>query len=190
MKSIQYPYMPEEGMVEVGELKIHQASHARYFEDFLKFVEYERSMPEIMKTQVMDMVYDQIEDVFEEGTEEREQFDQAMEVWAASPKREIMEQFSTEEVMEATAQIVEHAPEVELKLKADHISVKALLADFGDQIHIAKVNDRYVLMIEADTLTFEKGFSPIEFLKPDELQDVIERIENKQQYSYDPNGVE
>ena len=38
-------------------------------------------MPEIMKTQVMDMVYDQIEDVFEEGTEEREQFDQAMEVW-------------------------------------------------------------------------------------------------------------
>ncbi|MEX5522423.1 DUF3900 domain-containing protein, partial [Bacillus cereus] len=36
MKSIQYPYMPEEGMVEVGELKIHQASHARYFEDFLK----------------------------------------------------------------------------------------------------------------------------------------------------------
>ncbi len=63
--------MPEEGMVEVGELKIHQASHARYFEDFLKFVE--------------------------------------------------------------------HAPEVELKLKADHISVKALLADFGDQIHIAIV---------------------------------------------------
>lgn len=45
-------------------------------------------------------------------------------------------------------------------------------------------------MIEADTLMFEKGFSPIEFLKPDELQDVIERIENKQQYSYDPNGIE
>ncbi|WP_020062079.1 DUF3900 domain-containing protein [Bacillus sp. 123MFChir2] len=185
MKSIQYPYMPEEGIVEVGELKIHQASHARYFEDFLKFVEYERSMPEIMKTQVMDMVYDQIEDVFEEGTEEREQFDQAMEVWAASPKREIMEHFTTEEVMEATAQIVEHTPEIELKLKADHISVKALLADFGDQIHIAKVNDKYVLMIEADSLTFEKGFSPIEFLKPDELQDVIERIEKKQQFGYD-----
>lgn len=179
MKSLQYPYMPEEGIVEPGELKIHQASHARYFEDFLKFVEYERSMPEIMKTQVMDMVYDQIDDVFEEGTEEREQFDQAMEVWAASPKREIMEHFTTEEVIEATAQIAETAPEVELKVKADHISVKALLADFGDQIHIAKVNDRYVLMIEADTLTFEKGFSPIEFLKPDELQDVIERIEKK-----------
>ncbi|AAP08252.1 hypothetical protein BC_1268 [Bacillus cereus ATCC 14579] len=50
-----------------------------------------------MKTQVMDMVYDQIEDVFEEGTEKREQFNQAMEVWATSPKREIMEHFTTEE---------------------------------------------------------------------------------------------
>ncbi|GCF82080.1 hypothetical protein BCACH14_40560 [Bacillus cereus] len=59
--------------------------------------------------------------------------------------------------METTAQIVEHVPEIELKLKADPISVKALLADFGDQIHIDKVNDKYVPMIEADTLTFEKG---------------------------------
>jgi hypothetical protein len=54
-----------------------------------------------------------------------------------------------------------------------------LLADFGEQIHIAKVNERYVLMIEADTLLFEKGFSPIEFLKPDEFEKVIERIANK-----------
>ncbi|WP_372452227.1 DUF3900 domain-containing protein [Bacillus albus] len=46
--------MPEEGIAEVGKLKIYQASHARYFEDFLKYVEYERSMPEIMKTQAMD----------------------------------------------------------------------------------------------------------------------------------------
>ena len=110
--------MPEEGMVEIGELKIHQASHARYFEDFLKFVEHERSMPDIMKTQVMDMLYDQIEDVFKESTEEREYFDQTMEVSPAIPKREIMEQFSTEEVMEDTAQIVKQAPEVKLKLKA------------------------------------------------------------------------
>ncbi len=28
MKSIMYPYMPEEGMIEENELKIHQASHA------------------------------------------------------------------------------------------------------------------------------------------------------------------
>lgn len=127
----------------------------------------------------MNMVYDQIEGVFEEGTEEWEQFDQAIEVWVTSSKREIMEHFTTEEVMEATAQIVEHTPEIELKLKADHISVKALLADFGDQIHIAKVNDKYVLMIEANSLTFEKGCSPIEFLKPDELEKVVERIAKK-----------
>lgn len=37
MKSIQYPYMFEEGMMDEWELKIHQSSHARYFEDFLKF---------------------------------------------------------------------------------------------------------------------------------------------------------
>ncbi|WP_373605107.1 DUF3898 domain-containing protein [Bacillus cereus] len=34
-------------------------------------------------------------------------------------------------------------------------------------------------MIEADTLTFEKRFSPIEFLKPDELQIVMQKIKNK-----------
>ena len=68
--------------------------------------------------------------------------------------------------------------------------MKALLADFGDQIHIAKVNDRYVLMIEADTLTFEKGFSPIEFLKPDESQDVIERIENSGSIRLIRGGIE
>ncbi|PGW27117.1 hypothetical protein COD88_14785 [Bacillus cereus] len=57
--------------------------------------------------------------------------------------------------------------------------MKALLADFGDLIHIAKVNDKYVLMIEADSLTFEKGFSLIEFLKPDELGKLVERIARK-----------
>lgn len=79
---------------------------------------------------------------------------------------EMMEHFTPEEVIEATAQIVEHTPEIELKLKAD-------------QIHIAKVIDKYVLMIEADSLTFDKGFSPIEFLKPDELEKVVERIARK-----------
>ncbi|WP_416826469.1 DUF3900 domain-containing protein [Ectobacillus polymachus] len=181
MKSIQYPYMPEEGMIEERELKIHQSSHARYFEDFLKFVEYEQSMPEIMKREVMTMVYDEIEEVFQEGSEEREKFDESMEIWAASPKREIQEHFSTEEVIEASAQIAQRAPDVELKLKADHIAVKGLLTDFGEQIHIAKVNERYVVMIEADSLVFEKGFSPIEFLKPDEIGTVMERIVRKKE---------
>ena len=85
---------------------------------------------------------------------------------------------------------MEHTPEIEWKLKADHISAKALLADFKDQIHIAKVKDKYVLMIEADSLTLEKGFSPIEFLKTDELKKVVERVAKKQQYRYNPSESE
>ncbi|MCU5726674.1 DUF3898 domain-containing protein [Bacillus toyonensis] len=46
---------------------------------------------------------------------------------------------------------------------------------FGDQIHIAKVNDKYVLMIEANTITFEK---------------VVERVSRKQQYVYDARKTE
>jgi hypothetical protein len=60
MKSNQYPYMPEEELIESSDLKIHQASHSRYFEEFLKFVEYGESMPEIMKTQVMTMVQEHV----------------------------------------------------------------------------------------------------------------------------------
>lgn len=86
MKSIQYPYIPEEGILEENELKINQASHVRYFEDFLKFVKYEQSMPEIVKTQVLEMVRDHIEVSFEPESEEREQFEGAMEIWAASEK--------------------------------------------------------------------------------------------------------
>lgn len=56
IKSIMYPHMPEPGMLEEWELKIHQASHARYFEDFLKFVSYEKSKPEIVSEQVLAMV--------------------------------------------------------------------------------------------------------------------------------------
>jgi hypothetical protein len=72
MKSIQYPFMPEEGMLEPSELKIHQASHARYFEDFLKYVEYEQSMPEILHHQVLGLVQQQLERDYEHKPEERE----------------------------------------------------------------------------------------------------------------------
>ncbi|MEI5906829.1 DUF3900 domain-containing protein [Bacillus spongiae] len=179
MKSIVYPYMPEEGMMDPVELKIHQASHARYFEDFLKFIEYERSMPEIVKTQVIEMVSDHIEEVFEAESTEKAEFEEAVEHWAVSPKRELQERLTTEQVIEATQHIVEQAPEVELKLKLDHISVKSLLSDFGDTVHLAKVNGRYVLMIESEQITFEKGFSPIEFHRPDDLHSVIEKIAKK-----------
>lgn len=61
IKSIMYPHMPEPGMLEEWELKIHQASHARYFEDFLKYVSYEKSKPEMVSDQVMEMVTAYIE---------------------------------------------------------------------------------------------------------------------------------
>jgi hypothetical protein len=179
MKSIQYPYMPEEGMIEQGELKLHQASHARYFEDFLKYVEYGESMPEIVKSQVLGMVQQHIEESYAPESEYREQFESAMEVWAASPKRELQERFTSDQVMEAAAQIVEHSPEIELSFKLDHLVVKGMLSDFGENIHISKINDRYVVLLEGDSIMFEKGYSPLELLKPDDMHKVIQRIESK-----------
>lgn len=184
MKSIQYPYMPEEGMLEEGELKIHQASHARYFEDFLKFVEYEESMPQLVKTQVHELVTQHIQETYEEHTEEREQYEAMLESWAESPERELKETWTTEEVQEAASMFVEQTPELELKVNMDHIFVKALLSDFGEAVHFSKVNGRYVLMIESDSIIFNKGgYSPVEFLKPDPFEVVVERIIKKHKNS-------
>lgn len=179
MKSIQYPYMPEEGMVEEGELKIHQASHARYFEDFLKFVEYGESMPEIMKAQVMNMVQEHVYETFEDNSDELKQFEEDLEIWEASERREIRERLDTHQVVEAAAQIIEHTPEAELQMKLGETTVKGLLADFGQNLHLAKVNGRYVLVVEAESIMFEKGVSPIEFHRPVDLQEIIEKIKSK-----------
>lgn len=180
MKSIQYPFMPEEGMLEEAELKIHQASHARYFEDFLKYVEYEESMPELVKTQVHEMVQQHIQETYEEETEEREQYEAMMETWAEKTERDLKETWTTEQVQEAASVFVEQTPELELKLNLDHIFVKALLSDFGDNIHFSKVDGRYILMIEGDSIRFNKGgYSPVEFLKPDDFDTVVDRIKRK-----------
>ncbi|MFC3041703.1 DUF3900 domain-containing protein [Virgibacillus xinjiangensis] len=180
MKSIQYPFMPEEGMMDQAEVKVHQASHARYFEDFLNFVAYEKSMPEIVKTQVVGMVQEHINETYPEESEERTQFEEAVEEWAVTPARDLQERLTTEQVVEASAQIVEHAPEAELKMKLDHIDIKGMLADFGETLHLAKVNGKYILVIEAETISFDKGFSPIEFHKPDDLEEVMQRITDKE----------
>ncbi|WP_230501596.1 DUF3900 domain-containing protein [Sutcliffiella rhizosphaerae] len=179
MKSIQYPFMPEEGMVEEGELKIHQSSHSRYFEDFLKYVEYGESMPEIIMNQVMGLVHREISETYVEESDEKEKVEQAMEAWATSPKRELQERWSDEQVMEASASLIEHTPEIELKFKLDHLSVKGLLADYGENVHIAKINDRYVVLLEGDFLQFEKNVSPVEMLKPSDLKLVLERMNKK-----------
>nr|WP_275452503.1 DUF3898 domain-containing protein [Bacillus sp. 445_BSPC] len=179
VSATSYPYMPEEGMVEEGELKIHQASHARYFEDFLKFVEYGESMPEIMKNQVIHMVHEHVSAQFEENSDELQKFEQDLEIWETSEKREIQERLETHQVVEATAQIVEHTPEAEMRMKLGSTSVKGLLADFGESIHLGKINGKYVLMIESNTIEFDKGVSPIEFYKPDDLMEIVERISRK-----------
>jgi hypothetical protein len=180
MKSIQYPFMPEEGMLEEYELKIHQASHARYFEDFLKFVTYEKSMPEIVGEQVYSMVKQYIEEKWQDqAAEERQEEEERLQVWAASEKRDLQERWEHEQVVEAAVQLTVHKQDLELKFKLDHISVKGFLADYGGQIHIAQENGRYVVLIEGDLFQFDKGVSPIELLKPEKLDDVIRRIREK-----------
>jgi hypothetical protein len=179
MKSIQYPFMPEEGMVEEGELKIHQSSHSRYFEDFLKYVEYGESMPEIIKTQVMGMVHQELAETYQDESEEKEKAESAMEAWATSPKRELQERWSDEQVIEASTSIIEQTPDIELKFKLDHLSVKGLLADYGENIHIARINNRVVVLLEGDYLQFEKNVSPVEMLKPSDLKLIVEKLERK-----------
>ncbi|QJD85367.1 DUF3900 domain-containing protein [Cohnella herbarum] len=198
IKSIQYPHMPEEGILEEWELKIHQASHARYFEDFLKFVSYEKSKPEIVADQVMEMVHQymekkwqgadipyNVEDAEADGAspeteevvamrQEKQQFD----VWAAGEKRELQEKWPHERVVEATKQIIDLQPDLELKFKLDDVTIKGHMDDYGNNIHIARMNGRYVVLIEGDNFQFDKGVSPIELLHPEEMQEVLRRLGN------------
>ncbi|NDI36255.1 DUF3900 domain-containing protein [Chengkuizengella sediminis] len=197
IKSIQYPFMPEPGIREEYELKIHQASHARYFEDFLKYVTYEKSMPEIMNEQMITMVNQYVEDKWQhkEGQieqEERKKEEESLELWAASEKRELQQRWSHEQVMQAANQLVEQKDDIELKFKLDGIQVKGLLEQYGDQIHLAKLNGRYVVLIEGDSFQFEKGVSPIELLHPDDFESVIERIRtrpNSINEEFEPNST-
>ncbi|MBW7457122.1 DUF3900 domain-containing protein, partial [Paenibacillus sepulcri] len=141
MKSIQYPFMPEEGMLEPWELKIHQASHARYFEDFLRFVSYEKAMPELMSEQMITMVHDYMDEKWQgQDGEEREQEAQRFEAWAASEKRELQESWTHQQVAAAAEQLVEQQPNLSVAFKLDGVSVKGPLSEFGRAIHFATYN--------------------------------------------------
>jgi hypothetical protein len=59
---------------------------------------------------------------------------------------------------------------------AEFSSLKGLLADVGETIHLGKINGRYVFLLEADSITFEKGVSPIEFHKPDDLLEIMKEL--------------
>jgi len=269
IKSIQYPHMPEEGMLEPYELKIHQATHARYFEDFLKYVTYEKSKPEIVTDQVLGLVQQYMEakwrgagepaaavaaaaperaepyeraerpvplerlapgsepadDAGAPGTmagadglqpadpgamdgacepqraepaamdgayrlqrmepeaqgwsSERRREESQLESWAASEKRQLQEKWTHEDVIEATARLTEFQPDLELKFKLDDVAVKGKLAQYGDRIHLARWNGRYVVLIEGDAFQFEKGLSPVELLYPDEIDEVLRRMDER-----------
>ncbi|THF84154.1 DUF3900 domain-containing protein [Cohnella fermenti] len=238
IKSIQYPHMPEEGMLEPCELKIHQASHARYFEDFLKYVSYEKSKPEIVTDQVLGLVQQYMETKWQGGdaygqasvavsaaAEEQAAREQAanalaellddpltaeqpipaeewtpvnrhneatpgwqmnrqreesqLEVWAAADKRQLQEKWTHDDVVQATTHLLEHQPELDLKFKLDDVTIKAKMAEYGENIHIARMNGRYIVLIEGDSFQFDKGISPIELLHPDEIESVLERMHYK-----------
>ncbi|RXT05825.1 DUF3900 domain-containing protein [Ammoniphilus sp. CFH 90114] len=180
IKSILYPYMPEEGMVNEWELKIFQSSHARYFEDFLKYVDYEPSVPELMNTQVMGMVQEFIEESFPVEQEEKEKELEEMDLWAGKKERELQEKWTPDQVEAATQALVEAKPDLEMKFKLDAVMVKSMLSEYGENIHFAKIGNRYVVLIEGDSFQFDKGISPIELLRPDQLEEVMHKITNKQ----------
>ncbi|WP_263053810.1 DUF3898 domain-containing protein [Salipaludibacillus neizhouensis] len=150
-------------MLEEWELKIHQSSHARYFEDFLKYVEYNRSMVEIIRAKVVETAQQYIAEAYEEDSEERAQEKESIEAWSNTPERQLQEKWTTEQVVEASSPIIDHQPEVELKQKLDHMEVKALLSDFSENLHIAKVNGKYVILIEGEAFSFDKSASLVEF---------------------------
>lgn len=181
MKAILYPHLIEPGMVDWYQVKIHQFSHARYFEEFLKYIEYPQTITEIVSQEVVSLARQHLEIMYPEQTEERMREEEAIEIMAASPKRELAERWEHETVIEALQIITDRQPEVEMRAKLDHLQVKALLCDYGAKLHIAKENGRYYLILEGESLQFEKGISPVEFLKPKSLQEVIRELEQRNQ---------
>jgi hypothetical protein len=177
MKSLMYPYMIESGMNDPYHVKIHQFSHARYFEEFLRFIEYPQTVTQIVSEEVISLARQHIEYNYPEETEERLREEEAIELIAASPKRELAEKWEHETVMEAMQIITDRQPEVELKFKLDHMQIRTLLADYGTSLHIAKVNGRYLVLLEGEQLQFERGVSPVEFVKPKALADIVREIE-------------
>ncbi|WP_397361878.1 DUF3898 domain-containing protein [Paenibacillus sp.] len=109
----------------------------------------------------------------DESHEERQQTERELKLWDASEKREHTE------VMEAAERIIEIKPEIELKFKLDDTLIKGPLAAFGNKIHIARLNGRYVVILEGDSFVFDKGFSPVALLQPESFEVVAERLKNK-----------
>ncbi len=179
MKSLLYPHLIEPGLIDPYQVKIHQFSHARYFEEFLKHIEYPETMNELVSQEVLALARQHLEWAYPEPCEERQREEEEIERIAASPKRELVEKWEHEAVMEAAQIIVERQPELPLAFKLDHMQIRALLADYGIRVHIASVNGRYLVLLEGETLQFEKGVSPVEFLRPRQLREIVRELEQR-----------
>ncbi|TVP83839.1 MAG: DUF3900 domain-containing protein [Alkalicoccus sp.] len=176
MKAVQFPHMPHEGMVEPWEIKIHQASHAHYFEDFLAYVEYPKTKKEAAAQEVVQSAHESVLSSFEEDSEERIAEEEVLEAWANTEERTLQERWEEEQVKEVALPILEKNPDVKLRLKLDHLKIDALLEDFGQNLHIARVGERYVVLLEGEYFSFDKEASPVEFLQPDSLDNITARM--------------
>ena len=54
--------------------------------------------------------------------------------------------------------------------------VKGPLSEFGQSIHFATYNGRYIALIEGDFFQFDRSMSPVELLQPPDLLDVLEVV--------------
>ncbi|MEO3945984.1 DUF3898 domain-containing protein [Gorillibacterium sp. CAU 1737] len=109
-------------------------------------------------------------------TDARRREEQRLELWAAGEKRELQERWTHELVADATARIVETQPDYEMNFKLDGVSIRAKMEEYGKSVHIARLNGRYVVLVEGDAFRFDKGISPIELLSPEPFDDVVARI--------------
>lgn len=177
VKMIQYPHMPEDGMLDDCMIKVHQASHAHYFEDFLKFIVFEQPLNDVIKEKLLSQVQDRIEQTYPDPTDEgRIQEENDAELWSVCETRELQHKWKPEQVKASAEQLLELKPDLDVRVKLESSSVQAKLADFATKFHIAKLGNQYVIVLQGQDLQFDKGFSSIELLQPESLEQLTHRL--------------
>ena len=71
---------------------------------------------------------------------------------------------------------MEQQPNLTVAFKLGDVSVKGPLSEFGQSIHFATYNGRYVALIEGDFFQFDRSMSPVELLQPPDLLEVLEVV--------------
>jgi hypothetical protein len=66
-----------------------------------------------------------------------------------------------------------------MAFKLDGVAIKGQMAQFGENVFIARLNGRYAAIVVGDSLQFDKGVSPIELLHPEDLEEVVSRIKKR-----------